>query len=64
MVLLDALGDGTGGASTKFLLVASWSWMFSSLSALFLVLGILGAGSVSVAVMAALVLVEGVNILQ
>ena len=38
--------------------------MFSSLSALFLVLGILGAGSVSVAVMAALVLVEGVNILQ
>ena len=62
MVLLDALVDGTVGASIRLVLIASWSSVSSSLSALFLVLDTPGSVTVSATVMVALVLMEGVNI--
>ena len=62
LVLLDALVDGTVGASIRLVLIASWSSVSSSLSALFLVLDTPGSVTVSATVMVALVLMEGVNI--
>ena len=54
--------DGTVGASIRLVLIASWSSVSSSLSALFLVLDTPGSVTVSATVMVALVLMEGVNI--